>query len=123
MIQELRQDWWSRRLVFARINVDGGYEPGNVHWRQAVNEHEANIGIEELDDDEPVRLPMSRDHYRKRMKQPTADLRRLFDVWLRMMYRGGLHQGLRLEKSKWVTSTPFSEEFDPPRDSNPFRWN
>ena len=112
-VASLPVNWWSNTYVLMRKRTDEPYGPGNVCWRRAENEHEAMLGIEEVDPAEPVALPMSRERARERAKRKDSMSQRFFDLHTRMLYRAG---GLRMpseQRCVLVETTPFPSGWKP----------
>ena len=111
-------NWWAGVFVLARRSEECDYTPGNVFWRRASSEHEAMLGIEEWEPDEPILLPMTKKDAQERAKRRNAMERRFFDIRLRMLYRTGEARIPQKEpECVWVETTPFPAGFSPTRSA------
>lgn len=107
--------WWAGTYVVARLDQEGEFCPHNTYWRLALNDHEAQMGLEEWSADEPVWLPMTKREAKERAALKDQNERRLYDVRLRMMMRCGQKpQDPRTEYVR-VESTPFPCGWSPTR--------
>lgn len=106
-------NWWANTYVMMRKDETGPYAPGNVCWRRAENEHEAMLGLEEWDPDEPTALPMSRERARERAKRKDPMSKRFFDLHTRMLYRAGELEIPPERKCVWVETSPFPSGWTP----------
>jgi len=116
-VKPVEFSWWANVYVIARRCQECGYSPENTHWRLAVSEREAMLGLEEWEPDEPADLPLSKKQARERAKKHNAMERRFYDVWVRMLYRAGEITQPPESQCTWVTTTPFPSGWRPSQPS------
>lgn len=112
-ITEPKVSWWATAYVLARKSSTEPYEPDNVYWRPARSEHEAMLGLEEIDADEPLALRLSREKAAERERKKDAMEKRFFDLYIRMMYRAGVLKPPPKQDSVEVIASPFPAGWKP----------
>ena len=105
--------WWGGSYVIARRNSKGAYCQANTYWRLAKNDHEAQMGLEEITDDEPVWLPLTAKEFDDRTKLKNQNDRRMFDIHVRMLMRCGQKPIQPDAEYVRVESTPFPADWRP----------
>jgi hypothetical protein len=106
-------NWWVGSYVVARIDQEGDFCPHNMFWRLARNEHEATMGLEEWDEDEPTCLPLTSGDVKERAAIKDPNERRLYDIRIRMLYRCGCKAFPSPRKCALIESTPFPVGWTP----------
>jgi hypothetical protein len=109
--------WWIGTYVVARLDPDGDFCPHNTYWRLALNDHEAQMGLEEWTKNEPVWLSMTEREAQARAALKDQNQRRMFDVRLRMMMRCGQKPQKPDDEYVRVESTPFPCGWSPTKPS------
>lgn len=112
-VPEPKVSWWATAYVLARKSSKGPYEPENVYWRPAQSEHEAMLGLEEIDEDESLSLPLSREKAAERTRKKSAMEKRFFDLHIRMMYRAGVLKPPPKQDCVVVDASPFPAGWKP----------
>ena len=105
--------WWTTAYVLARKSPKGPYAPENVHFRHARSEHEAMLGLEEIDEDESLVLPLSREKAAERARKKDTMEKRFFDLYIRMMYRSGVLKPPPKQDCVEVIASPFPAGWKP----------
>jgi len=112
-IPEPKVSWWTTAYVLARKSPKGPYAPDNVYFRHARSEHEAMLGLEEIDVAEPLVLSLSREKAAERARKKDAMERRFFDLYIRMMYRSGVLKPPPEKDCVEVIASPFPSGWKP----------